>query len=277
MQQGTKSLGSALKLLAFFDADRREWRVTELAAKAGLHKSQVSRILRTFETHGFIRKKEGQYHLGSAFKAYAALAQADGGLAELARPIMEALSRKTQGTVLLKIREGGETVTIDRVESRHFLRLAYPVGLRLPLNASSSGKVFLAYMSPEERSRLYRTGCFRKFTGRTKTKLAALHRDISVVLRKGFALSDEEHLLGARGIAAPIFGRGGNLEATLSLGLPKVLLPDKIIEEVAATVRKAAFEMSLRLGYKRDGSSENGKKRIAFIGRTNSNGQYKRG
>ena len=39
----------ALKLLGFFVLDHREWRVTEPAQRAGLHKSQVSRILRTSE------------------------------------------------------------------------------------------------------------------------------------------------------------------------------------------------------------------------------------
>jgi len=244
MQQGTKSLDGALKLLGFFIPHRREWRVTDLAQAAGLHKSQVSRILRTFEAYGFLEKNDNYYELGRAFTTYATLVKTERSLVEVARPIMERLSKETQATVMLKAREQEETVTIDRVESRHFLRLAYPVGLRLPLNASSSGKVFLAYMSPEDRSRLYRTGCFRKLTRRTKTKLAPLERDISLVLRKGFAVSDEEHLLGARGIAAPIFNAGGAVEATLALGLPTVLLPGKMIEQVGISVRRAAEEIS---------------------------------
>lgn len=276
MQQGTKSLSAALKLLGFFAADRLEWRVTKLAETAGLHKSQVSRILRTFETHGFVQKKAGQYQLGRAFTMYALLAKTDGGLVELARPIMERLRHQTQGTVMLKTREGGETVTIDRLESQHFLRLAYPIGLRLPLNASSSGKVFLAYMSQEERKRLYREGYFQKFTARTKTKLAVLEKDLSGVLRRGFAVSDEEHLLGAIGVASPIFGPEGNLEATLGLGLPKILLPDKRIEETGANVRKAALDISLLLGYRRSSNSNNGNKRTEFIARTYRNGQHKR-
>src|SRR4029077_12943642 len=198
------------------------------------------------------------------------------GLVDLARPIMERLSKQTQGTVMLKIREEGETVTIDRVESRHFLRLAYPIGLRLPLNASSSGKIFLAYMSPEEQNRLYRARCFRRFTGRTKTKLAALEGDLSAVLRRGFAVSDEEHLLGARGIAAPIFGPGDNLEATLALGLPKVLLPDKMIEQVASRVRKAAEEISLLLGYKLNRNRDYKEKLIEFTKKGHGNGQFQR-
>jgi len=276
MQQGTKSLSAALKLLEYFATDQREWRVTQLAEIASLHKSQVSRILRTFENFGFVQKVAGQYQLGRVFTLYASFAKTDRGLVELARPIMERLRHQTQATVMLKTREGGETVTIDRVESQHFLRLAYPIGLRLPLNASSSGKVFLAYMSQEERNRIYRAGYFRKFTARTKINLAALQSDVSAVLRRGFAVSDEEHLLGARGVAAPIFGPGGNLEATLGLGLPKILLPDKRIEETGTNVREAALDISLLLGYRRRSNSNNGKKQIEFTERTNRGGQHKK-
>jgi DNA-binding IclR family transcriptional regulator len=260
MQQGTKSLAGALDLLKFFASERREWRVTELATAAGLHKSQVSRTLRTFEDYGFVQRSGGQYRLGRTFAAYASLVEADGNLLELARPIMEKLSRQTQGTVALKIREGGETITIDRVESRHFHRVDYPVGFRLPLNASSSGKVFLAHMAPEERRGLYQAGCFRRFTDKTKTKLAPLEKDLSLVLQRGFALSDEEHLVGTRGLAAPIFGPGDRLHAALSLGLPKVLLPDKMILETGERVRKAALEISRLLGYKLGGKDTNWKR-----------------
>jgi DNA-binding IclR family transcriptional regulator len=251
-----ESLSTALKLLRFFATDRQEWRVAELALISGLRKSQVSRILRTFERYGFVRRKDGQYELGQAFKEYASLARTGDGLVELARPVLERISKQTQATVMLKIREGAETITIDRVESQHFLRLAYPAGLRLPLNLSASGRIFLAHMPREERLQLYRLESFQKFTGRTKTKLAAFEEELSAVLRKGFAVSDEEHLLGIRGVAAPIFGRDGNLEATLGVGLPKALLPERMIGEIASMVRIAAAEISLLLGYRLGNSSE---------------------
>jgi DNA-binding IclR family transcriptional regulator len=260
MQHGTKSLAGALDLLKLFAAERHEWRVTDLATVAGLHKSQVSRILRTFEDYGFVQRNAGQYQLGRAFTGYASLVESDRDLIELARPFMEKLGRQTQSTVALKRREGGETVTIDRVESRHFHRVDYPVGFRLALNASSSGKVFLAYMTPEERHRLSQAGFFRRFTDKTKTNLASLEKDLSLALQRGFALSDEEHLDRTRGLAAPIFGPGNRLLAALSLGLPKILLPDKKIFETGRAVRKAAMDISRLLGYKTRGNGTKGKR-----------------
>ena len=247
--QHIKALDTALGLLESFTPSHGEWSVTELAAKVGLHKSQVSRILRTFEAHGFIQRHNLHYRLGDVFGTYASILRSEPSLSILARPIMERLSKQTQGTVLLKVREGRETITIERVESEHFLRLSYPLGLRLPLNVSSSGKVLLAYMTKSQREQFYRGKYFQKFTEKTKTKAADLEKDIALVTRRGYAVSDEEHLLGARGVASPIFGRNGEVEATLGLGLPTVLLPAKKIGDTGSAVQRAAMEISLLLGY----------------------------
>jgi IclR family acetate operon transcriptional repressor len=225
----------------------------------------VSRVLRTFEDHGFIQKHNAAYQLGPAFKAYASLVNTDRAVADFARPIMEKLSRQTQGTVLLKIRDGGETVTIERVESAHFLRVAYPLGLRLPLNATSSGKVFLAYLSPAERKQIAKAGFFRKFTDKTMTTMIDLEKDLVAVRRMGFALSDEEHLRGTRGVAAPIFGPLGRIEAALGVGLPKVLLPDGKIASLGATVRKAAKEISLILRHHAVNNGHTGRRRNGIM------------
>ena len=258
VQPLVKSLSSALHLLGFFTSERREWRVTELAKKAGLHKSQVSRVLRTFEAYGFVERdsQKRSYRIGRAFQTYAGLVRTDEELLKVAHPIMETLNKQTQGTILLKVRDGGESITIERVESQHFLRLAYPVGLRLPLNASSSGKVFLAYMPRDEVKKLHREGFFRKFTTKTKTDFTALERDLIAVRRRGFALSDGEHLLGARAVAAPIFGSNGVVVASLGLGLPDVLFPKDKVEELGRAVRRAAKEMSILLGYRPGENSE---------------------
>jgi DNA-binding IclR family transcriptional regulator len=271
--QHIKSLSTALGLLEFFSTSRNEWGVTELASKVGLHKSQVSHILRTFEHHGFIQRNNDHFELGQAFKTYASLIKNGPSLAIVARPIMEKLSKHTQGTVLLKVREGWESITIVRVESQHFLRLSYPLGLRLPLNVSSSGKVLLAYMSQEEREQFYQGNYFQRFTEKTKTKAADLEKDIALVRRRGYAVTDEEHLLGARGVAAPVFGHNGQVDATLGVGLPTVLLPSKKIGGMGLTVRRAAIEISEALGYQ---PSNERQKRQRNSKKGQNNGQHQR-
>jgi IclR family KDG regulon transcriptional repressor len=275
IMQHIKALSTALGLLEFFTRNRNEWGVTELASKVGLHKSQVSRILRTFESYGFIQKHNGHYQLGRAFRTYASFVKNGPNLSIVARPIMEKLSKQTQGTVLLKVREGGESITIERVESQHFLRLSYPLGLRLPLNVSSSGKVLLAHMPRDEREQFYQGKYFQRFTGKTKTKAVDLEKDIVLVRRRGYAVSDEEHLLGARGVAAPIFGHNGQVDATLGVGLPTVLLPTKEIHEMGLTVQRAAREISVAIGYQSNNKDET-KQHQRSSKKGQNNGQHQR-
>lgn len=274
MQPEVKSLDSALRLLSFFNPGRQEWSVTELARGVNLHKSQVSRILRTFEMHGFVQRngRKGVYRLGRIFLLYAGLLKTDDLLRRIARPVMERLSKETQGTVFLKVREGAETVTIDRVESAQLLRLTQPIGFRLPLNATSSGKVFLAYMDTKALLDLRREGCFKAFTAKTKTDLAKLEGELAEIRRRGFAVSDEEYMLGTWGIAAGIFTGDSTVAATIGLGFPSILFPRKKIGEVAAPVRRAAAEISSGLGWG-GRAGFNGKQRPAANRTTNARGK----
>ena len=274
MQPFVKSLSSALHLLGFFSSERQAWGVTELAKRTGLHKSQVSRILRTFVTHGFIQKNPDnrEYRLGRAFLLYASLIRSDDEIRRLARPYMEKLNGETQGTVFLKVREAGETVTIDRIESQHLLRLTQPVGLRLPLNATSSGKVFLAYMSVQEVRELFQQDGFRRFTVKTKVDLTKLDEEFVEIRRRGFAVSHEEYMLGTWGVAAPIFSSKRAVVATIGLGLPIVLFPKKRVVELGIAVRRAAERISVLLDAKprRNNGSNHARLSVPIVNRTNT-------
>jgi DNA-binding IclR family transcriptional regulator len=140
--------------------------------------------------------------------------------------------------------------------------------------------VFLAHTAPEERRRLYRADASddslierrRRGDLELSRKLAPLEKDVSLALQRGFALSNEEHLVGTRGLAAPIFGPADRLQVALSLGLPKILLPDKMILETSRRVRKAALDISRLLGYKAGGNGTN-RENIELTKRNNTNDQ----
>jgi DNA-binding IclR family transcriptional regulator len=97
---------------------------------------------------------------------------------------------------------------------------------------------------------LHNHGWFCKFTPHTKIDLKAIEKESGAVRRRGFAVSNEEHLLGARAVAAPILGGDSRLMATLGIGLPVTLFPKAKITELAASVRFAARAISSQLGWK---------------------------
>ena len=65
----------------------------------------------------------------------------------------------------------------------------------------------------------------------------------------GFAYDDEEHELGVRCAAAPIFDLNGRIAAALSVSGPSVRLSDRRMESVRDLVRDSALEISRRMGF----------------------------
>ncbi|MCY1430350.1 Pca regulon regulatory protein [compost metagenome] len=51
----------------------------------------------------------------------------------------------------------------------------------------------------------------------TKTDEAAIRAELALVAAQGYALVDQEFEVGMRVLAVPLYGRGGRLQATLSI------------------------------------------------------------
>jgi IclR family acetate operon transcriptional repressor len=69
------------------------------------------------------------------------------------------------------------------------------VGQRTPLHATSSGKVFLAHMDPDQLDALPAEG-LETHTPHTIVDPPTLKRELALVRERGFAWSIDEHELG---------------------------------------------------------------------------------
>jgi len=78
---------------------------------------------------------------------------------------------------------------------------------------SSNGKVLLAYLPAEERSRLLSRPLVR-FTLRTITHRLTLEKQLRRVVQDGYASTLEELELGLNAVAAPCTGRTGRTGRT---------------------------------------------------------------
>jgi DNA-binding IclR family transcriptional regulator len=112
-----------------------------------------------------------------------------------------------------------------------------------PANTVAAGKLLLAFRDP------WRTAVLQSplaaVTERTLSDPGALRADLEHTRERGYAVEDEEFSLGARAIAVPVAGEGGEVIAALALSstqAPLAALLDRR-ELVAAT----AAELSARL------------------------------
>lgn len=243
MEEGkstVRAVDRALDILLCF-TEKTDWAMTEIAERAGLHKSTVHRMLATLEEKGFIERDKNteRYHLGlKVWELSANLSRTD-DQATIWLPEMVRLRDQLGETVSIYVRDGSERIRIQAVQSNHPVRRVAPVGVRLPLYAGASSKVLVAYVDSVVQESIMNSPQW------TSSMDMELYRSqLQDTLEKGYATSFEERETGVAAISSPIFDRAGVLAAALSVSGPASRLTLDKMEQYAPVMIEAARVMS---------------------------------
>lgn len=145
--------------------------------------------------------------------------------------------------------DGLEVLYVDRVESRHPVRLRSIIGTRNPLHCTSLGKAILAFLPPDEQAALVPRLALTRHTTNTITDADVLQRHLACVRERGYAIDDIENEDGVRCLGVPIRDHTGRAFAALSIAGPAYRFSLERIAELAPAVMRAAAEISCRVGF----------------------------
>jgi DNA-binding IclR family transcriptional regulator len=240
------AVDNALKLLSYV-AEHPGLGVTELSTKLGINKSRTYRMLCTLELHRFVVQdaQTSTYALGpQAFVLGVAAAQQN-TLVRSAYRHMLALNQSINETIVLRVREGLETVCVARCETTHQVRAVGAVGNRRPINSGASGKVLLAYAPDAVRT---------EFLARVKKTpdapdLIALVEDLDAIQRRGHAVSVGEVTTGAMAISVPVYDMSGAAVAAVAISAPEMRIGRAEIPGYLERLQTCADAISSELGY----------------------------
>jgi IclR family pca regulon transcriptional regulator len=208
-----QSLERGLAVIRCFDADRREMRLSEVAARTGLTRAAARRFLLTLAELGYVRKEGDLFSLRPRVLdlGYAYLS----GLSftEVAQPYLEALVHDLNESSSISVLDDTDIVYVVRVPTRRIMSITLAVGTRLPAYATSMGRVLLAQLpAATQRERIARIQ-LRRLTSHTVTSKKALRQELARVADQGYALVDQELEQGLRSAAVPLRDAGGNFAA----------------------------------------------------------------
>jgi IclR family transcriptional regulator, acetate operon repressor len=242
------SVNRAISILQVL-ARRGPTAVTDLAAELSIHKSTVFRLLSTLEARGLVDQNgsRGRYQLGYGVVQLAAGATRTLDLSMISRRSLQALAEEVGETADVSIVDGDAVLSIDQVIGAAAMTTVNWVGRRTPLHATSNGKVFLAHLSPEQRTERLR-GTLQRFTEHTITDRRRLERQLDTVRQQGYGFTLEEYEIGLAAVAAPIRDLDGNVVAAVSVSGPKFRINPETIPALAESVIAAAEEISQRNG-----------------------------
>ncbi len=244
-----QSVDRAVAILEILARDG-EAGVTEVARELDVHKSTASRLLAALSRRELVTQDtaRGRFRLGVGILRLAGAAGRRLDVVQESRPVCQALAREVGETVNLAILSGRDALYLDQVAGPAALSPHNWAGQRIPLHATSDGKILLAYL-PAEQVAEHLKPPLRRFTDRTITSLAEFPRVLAAVRRRGYATAVEELEQGLTAVAAPVRNAEGQVIASISASGPSFRIPEGRIGAVAGSVRRAAAAVSRRLGW----------------------------
>jgi IclR family acetate operon transcriptional repressor len=230
-------------------ADHQPIGLSELARRLEIPKSTVQRSLATLSDIGWIRPDGHdsiRWKLGERVRRLSEKVDDLGRLRDAAMPALDHLNADTLETIHLAVPEARTMRLVERMDSKHPLRLVQPIGSRSPLHAASTGKAVLAYLTETELEAYIQAG-LPSVTGRTITEPDALRRELSTVRQRGYAVTNGELTDGISSIAASIRPTaGGRPVASISISGPSSRILPSVQSNYGELVARAAAEVSAR-------------------------------
>jgi IclR family acetate operon transcriptional repressor len=237
---GAQTITRALSLLNLLRQSPTDLGVTEIARALSLNTTTVHRTLRALVSEGYVAQSPDtdRYRLGREAFLLGLAAERTLGLAAVA-PLLERLRDETGESANLVVRDGDSGLVVVRVESHHPLRFSQPVGTRIPLHCTSSGKVLLAF-APDPEAEVAGLGELDRLTSSTITSPQALLRELEGIANRGYSVNRAERIAGVVGVAAPVLAPGGQVVAAVAAQGPQVRLPEGRLGELGDLVRANA-------------------------------------
>lgn len=245
--QTVKRIAQILRCFTESDADLG---VMQISRETRLHKSTTSRLLSALRQEGFVEKsaETGKYRLGLGLVNLAGVVLERQNLRQAAQEYLRTLAEITQETINISILDGEECINIETIRSPKSIRYAGRLGRRTPLHCTSTGKVLLTYISPEDRQTILSQPLFG-YTHSTITDSVTLRMALAEVCDQGYAISREEFEKGLVAIAAPIYDRTGDVIAALSISGPTYRMESNMLQNFTEPLLIAAANISSQLGY----------------------------
>lgn len=244
---GDSGLDRLVRVLETFDADRTLQTASEIGRRAGLPPSTAHRLVGDLVAAGLLERDEDhRVRLGMRLWELAERGSLALRLRQAALPFMERVQARVREHTQLAVLEQGEALFLERLSHPQAGANITRVAGRLPLHASSSGLVLLAFADHAVQE-LVLAGPLTALAPETVTDAAVLRRLLTRIRRERFVVAAGTVAAVSTGVAVPIReGRTGPVIAALSVVLPRDAPTAGALDELRFAA--AGVEQALRSG-----------------------------
>jgi DNA-binding IclR family transcriptional regulator len=216
------SLRKGIDVLMAFGPNRPDMNLPEIAAATGLSKSAAQRFAFTLESMGYLRKnaRTKRYSLTPKTMEFGYRYLLVNPLIERANPYLLQLNKYCGETVNMSEPDGSDMVYVARFPTHLHASVHMPVGRRLPMYCTASGRAVLSLLPAEQARRILESSPRPKVTPTTVTDIDSLMELLREARECGYAYSDGEFYRGDFNIAVPICDAFGVPVASVNISAP---------------------------------------------------------
>jgi IclR family transcriptional regulator, pca regulon regulatory protein len=237
------SLARGLQLLTAFTEDRPTMKLGDLAEAAGMTKSAAQRFAFTLVALGYLHKNETTkvYSLAPRSLEVGLRYLQTSALVKSANPYVHALNRACGETCIVAELDGHDVVYIARFPTHREMFVNMPIGMRLPVYCTATGRALLSRL-PDSTARGLLEACERvPYTSETVTDLARLNELLIEARGRGFAWANGEYYNGDINIAAAILAPNGKPVGAVNVSAPSTRWTlERAIAEIGPQVVETA-------------------------------------
>lgn len=224
--------------------------VTELSDRLGIAKATVYGLLRTLERQELVGQdpESGKYRLGAAMLQLGSSFLDNHELRARSLLWAGSLAARSGEAVRVGVLNGDTVLIVHHVFRPDDSVQILEVGASIPWHACALGKAIASCLPPPQRTALL-AGDLHALTGRTISDPARLRTTLEEVAGLGFAIEDQEAIVGEAEIAAAAFDhRRVPVGAISIVGPVERLMPDGPASTLVAAVKEAARGLSRDMG-----------------------------
>lgn len=239
------ALEKGLNMLLLFGQQRGELSFTQVCQRTGMPKASAYRTVQTLEQMRFLSRSSasGSYSLGISILRLGFDYLSSMDIVQIGQPVIQRLRDTTSYSAHLCVLDGRDVVYVARASAIGELVAGVGVGTRLPAHCTAIGRVLLMTMPEQELSSLYPEPAFVQ----TSEQGPKTPRDLIELLgadsARGHAISESFYQPGVSAVAYPLRDRDGNVMASISVMVPRSVLPQDLKVSLSAQVEKAAREI----------------------------------
>jgi IclR family transcriptional regulator, pca regulon regulatory protein len=241
------STEKTFRVLHAFDGPNRHMTLIDIARAAGLDRSATQRVVYTLEALGYLYRvpETRNYGLTSKVLQFSYNYVRANELIDKASPYLLEISRQLGETTNLLELDGHEIVFVARFPGRHLVNVDIVVGARLPTMFTAAGIAILSRQPEPQVKQILSQTRLDPITHYTETNPGKLLERIRIASRKGYAIVENETVLGDISVAAPITDHGGTAVAAINISVPTTRWSvERVESELAKHVQVAATSIS---------------------------------